>query len=85
LTYPYKRGDNMPEITVTNEQEAIEALRATLLYYAPDDSAKAEVDAEIGHNKQYSTSDTQVLGLLVGSLHDGLRFGNWPWTEYIPF
>lgn len=64
------------------EQEITQQLLGILQHYAPT-SHEQQVCAELVWDMQKDGVDMpRQIGTLAGSIHDGLHFGNWPWTVY---
>lgn len=57
-----------------------DALVDMLMNRAPDQDARDKVEAFVGEvTHELDRSDEAMLSL-VNALHDGLAYGNWPWT-----
>lgn len=64
------------------EQEITQELLGILQHYAPT-SIEQQLCSEMVWDMQKDGADDRMqIGTLAMAIHDGLHFGNWPWTVY---
>ena len=70
------------EVVAGQSQQHKQALLGVLFDYAPDGPAQEQCVKMVWQAEADHAKTEEITAMLAGALLNGIRHGNWPWTDF---